>query len=200
MPLCDATSPRISNYLLQAITVRPFAAKTKPLSSDDVYEYHAIGHAVQEDPPTKAKPGTLFFLPPKAHAASTALWLALFGLLSFEPVGKLAHSVLSMLPCASWDPVRFHPLGALNWAAHAVLFAFALELPGSFLSLMRKSDDAKEKRAYRGFFLGYSIAYVHSIMTTMSHVFIGSNEPLERVLHNMFAGLLRRSSSAQASL
>ncbi|EJK72620.1 hypothetical protein THAOC_05832 [Thalassiosira oceanica] len=89
---------------------------------------------------------------PKAHAASTALCFALFGLLSFEPVGKLAHSVLSMLPCASWEPIKFHPLGALNWAAHAILLA---------------------------------------IMTTMSHVFIGSNEPIERVFHNMFKGLLR---------
>ncbi|EJK61467.1 hypothetical protein THAOC_18039 [Thalassiosira oceanica] len=116
---------------------------------------------------------------------------ALFGLLSFEPVGKLAHSVLSKLPCASWDPIEFHPLGALNWAVHAVLLVFALELPGSFFTLMSKSDDAREKRAYRGFFLAYSLAYAHSIMTTMSHAFIRSNEPLERVFHNMFAGLLR---------
>ncbi|EJK77099.1 hypothetical protein THAOC_01092 [Thalassiosira oceanica] len=139
----------------------------------------------------RSQEGQLFLLSPKAHAASTALWFALFGLLSFEPVGKFAHSGLSMLPCASWDPIKFHPLGALNWAAHAVLFAFALELPGSFFSLMRKSDDAKEKRAYRGFFLAYSLAYAHSIMTTMSHAFIESNEPLEEVLHNVFLGLLR---------
>mmetsp|Transcript_31780 Transcript_31780/g.75847 ORF Transcript_31780/g.75847 Transcript_31780/m.75847 type:complete len:273 (+) Transcript_31780:91-909(+) len=193
MSLCrNFTSGGSHNHLLQAISVRPFAAKTEPLPSDAVYEYHAIGHAMQgEDPQAKAKPGQLFLLSPKAHAASTALWFALFGLLSFEPVGKFAHSGLSMLPCASWDPIKFHPLGALNWAAHAVLFAFALELPGSFFSLMRKSDDAKEKRAYRGFFLAYSLAYAHSIMTTMSHAFIESNEPLEEVLHNVFLGLLR---------
>lgn len=177
--------------LLSAHGVSAFPVR--PLPSFDVYKYHVNGHVVQEeDPPAKAKPGgPLFLVSPKTHATSTALFFALFGLLSFEPVGKLAHSVLFKLPCASWDPIEFHPLGALNWAVHAVLLVFALELPGSFFTLMSKSDDAREKRAYRGFFLAYSLAYAHSIMTTMSHAFIRSNEPLERVLHNMFAGLLR---------
>ncbi|KAK1737949.1 hypothetical protein QTG54_011243 [Skeletonema marinoi] len=125
------------------------------------------------------------------HAASFAFFFASVGLLSVEPVARVVLNVLSMLPCASWAPVKFDPLGASNWVVHFIILAISLELPYGFYSLMRKSDSIQKKRIYKGFFAAYAVTYFQSIFTLLSHAFIAHSTPLEEMLDILFKACLR---------
>lgn len=125
------------------------------------------------------------------HAASFAFFFASVGLLSVEPVARVVLNVLSMLPCASWAPLKFDPLGASNWVVHFIIHAISLELPYGFYSLMRKSDSIQKKRIYKGFFAAYAVAYFLSFFTLLSHAFIVRSTPLEEMLDILFKACLR---------
>lgn len=173
------------------ITERGSIGSTKPLMVS--LPFHEYAHVVREET-AKKKSGVFFRLSPKVHATSFALWSSLFGILSFELVAKIAHSALSTLPCATWKALEFSPLSAWNWAIHAIIVVFSLELTGSFFTLMRQSqsnDDVQETQVYKGFLGAYSLTYVHSMTTTLSHAFIGANTSLAFMLDNWFHAFLR---------
>lgn len=176
----NATMP---TPLVEKVASMPTSLLVRPLdmlrSSSKIFKVEQMTNFFKLSPRTQI------------HAASFAFFFASVGLLSVEPVARVVLNVLSMLPCASWAPLKFDPIGASNWVVHFIILAISLELPYGFYSLMRKSDSIQKKRIYKGFFAAYAVAYFQSFFTLLSHAFIAHSTQLEEMLDILFKACVR---------